>query len=129
VSPALSPPVPREGVFALCGFSVPAAMIKISEAQLARIEAAYPGIRRMVAEFESLVLPPCEHCGSRDTSAVQAGSLGRTIALASATSKFHVTANGLEEGSLHCNDCRRYFGPPGSCDLGLYRIRSPLRRP
>jgi len=104
-------------------------MIKIAEEQLTRIEAGYPGIRRMVADFESLALPPCEHCGSKDTSAVQAGMLGRMIALAAATSKIHLTANGLEEGSLHCNDCRRYFGPPGRCDLGLYRTRSPLRRP
>lgn len=50
-------------------------MIKIVEERLTRIEAEYPGIRRMVAESESLALPPCEHCGSTDTSAVQAGML------------------------------------------------------
>lgn len=86
-------------------------MIMVGKERLSRMEVSCPGILKCLEFFEALDLPPCAHCGSPNTAAVQAGVFGRTILLAGATSKFHLTANGSGEGSLWCNVCRRYFGP------------------
>lgn len=96
-------------------------MIKVSKERLDEIEADYPGFLESLATFESLDLPPCEYCGSSNTAAVQAGLVGRTFWLARATTKFCLTPSGSDEGSLWCHTCGRHFGPPGRCDLDLYR--------
>ena len=97
------------------------AMMKLSQERLSEIEADYPGFLESLSRFESLNLPPCDHCGSSNTAAVQAGLVGRTFWLARATSKFCLTPSGSTEGSLWCNACRRFFGPLGRCDLERYR--------
>lgn len=86
-------------------------MITIDDATLAPLEKGYPRLCRSLAHFESLELPPGEHCGSIGTAVVQTGAIARTIHLAAATSKFHLKANGSTEGSLRCNHCRTYFAP------------------
>lgn len=96
-------------------------MMKLPQNRLAEIEADYPGFLESLSRFESLDLPPCDHCGSPDTAAVQAGFVGRTFQLAQSTTKFHLTPNGSTEGSLWCHACRRFFGPLGRCDLERYR--------
>ncbi|MCB1205190.1 MAG: hypothetical protein KDN18_13095 [Verrucomicrobiae bacterium] len=101
-------------------------MIKLSSKRLAEIEVDYPGFLESLAYFESLELPPCKHCGSTNTAAVQAGVVGRAFRLAQATTKFCLTASGSTEGSLWCRECGKFFGPVGRCDLESYRSRGRI---
>lgn len=77
---------------------------------LDRLEQAYPGSRETLEHFESETLPACAHCGSARTASVQVGIVGRAIALAAATTKIKLIANGPKPGKFFCNDCERFFG-------------------
>lgn len=81
-------------------------MIKISEDKLKVYEQSYPGITEQIHARENAGLPACVFCGSTETAVVFRGIIGRTIHLASATSK--VKLNG---GSRHfyCNTCLQPF--------------------
>ena len=47
-----------------------------------------------------------------NTASVQVGVIGRTIYMASATSKFHRVPNSEQAlGKYFCNRCRQYFTP------------------
>jgi hypothetical protein len=76
-------------------------------AELARGD--YPGITRQVRYFEEAKFPSCAHCGSTDTASVQIGVIGRTIAIACRTRKFHLIANGPRSGKYYCHNCKQYF--------------------
>ena len=67
-------------------------MLKISESQLLKLDADYPGLRETILKFESLDLPPCSTCTSANSASVQMGIVGRSIALAGANI---VRINGL----------------------------------
>lgn len=84
-------------------------MMKVSPEWIAQIENQYPGITKHIEYFENKALPPCPKCGSVDTATVNAGIIGRTIYLASATTKFHLRASD-RPGEFYCNICKEYFG-------------------
>ena len=83
-------------------------MLKIDPSEFDRFEKVYPGIERQIKYFEKMRLPKCPKCKSANTALVQAGIIGRTIHLAAATTKFHLTPNG-GPGKYFCNDCRKFF--------------------
>ncbi len=89
-------------------------MIKISKAKLDSLEEQYPGIVEQVMSFESAELPDCSYCGSKDTAIVDIGVIGRTISIASATSKFKLILNAPKPGNYFCNDCNKYFDDIGN---------------
>ncbi len=83
-------------------------MLKIDQSELAKLEKDYPGTVRSIKYFEEMRLPKCPKCKSANTALVQAGIIGRTIALCSATTKFKLTPNG-GLGKYFCNDCGKFF--------------------
>lgn len=83
-------------------------MLKIPRENIVRKENDYPGITRQLDAIESRPLPPCFRCGSTDTAVTNVGIVGRTIALASASTKFHLRPND-KPGEFFCNTCRQYF--------------------
>ncbi len=86
-------------------------MIKITEHEIRKMEEQRPGITEQIWDFENMDLPACPVCGSADTASVQVGVIGRTIYIASATTKFHLMPNGNGKGIYFCNVCRQQFGP------------------
>ena len=84
------------------------AMLRVTEDSLERMKPLYPGIREAVAYYESLNLPRCAICASEDTAKVSAGIVGRSILVASATTKMHFRPNG-RPAEYFCNKCRQYF--------------------
>jgi hypothetical protein len=85
-------------------------VLKVNDKTIDRMEEQHPGIKEQIFRFENAELPPCSHCGSEDTADVQVGIIGRTIYIASATSKFTLIPNGPKPGSYRCNSCKKYFG-------------------
>lgn len=83
-------------------------MLKVGEDSLERMEPLYPGIRESVAYYESLYLPRCATCASEDTAKVSTGLMGRSIQVASATTKMHFRPNG-HPADYFCNTCGQYF--------------------
>ena len=86
-------------------------MLKRSIEKLMKTEVDYPGFIQSVIHFETMDLPDCPFCGSPDTASVQAGVIGRTIALAGATTRFKLVANREGRPAYYCNRCEEYFGP------------------
>ena len=84
------------------------AMLNVGEDTLETMERLYPGIRETVKYYESLYLPRCPTCASEDTAKVSAGSIGRSIHVASATTKMHLRPSG-HPADYFCNKCRQYF--------------------
>ena len=84
--------------------------MKVTDDDLCRMESNYPGIREQIVRFESAVLPLCPSCGSTDTADVQCGIIGRTISIASATTKMHLVSTRANRDAYFCNSCRGYFG-------------------
>ena len=84
-------------------------MLNFDEEKLDRLEKDYPGIKEQIYRFEDATLPACPRCGSEDTADVQVGIIGRTIAIAGATTKFHLIPNLPKPGTYFCNTCREYF--------------------
>jgi hypothetical protein len=87
-------------------------MLKVDEFWLREAEKLYPGIRRSIAYYEGLDLPPCPTCGAVDTASVSAGIVGRSIHVAAATTKMRLLPDGHSE-LYYCNACGRYFSEPG----------------
>ena len=86
-------------------------MIRKTEQEIKELESQYPGITEQIWRFEQADLPACPVCGSADTASVQVGVIGRTIYIASATTKFHLMPNGNGKGIYFCNVCRQQFRP------------------
>ena len=63
----------------------------------------------MIRQFESAILPPCPACRSENTAVVSCGAIGRSIAIAAATSKFRLLANGPAPGKYYCLTCKGFF--------------------
>jgi hypothetical protein len=84
-------------------------MLKVNNESLDWIEKQYPGIKTQIITFEQAKLPNCQNCGSSDTADVQVGIVGRSIYIASATTKFKLIANGPKPGNFYCNICEKYF--------------------
>ena len=85
--------------------------IKTSNESLREAEAMYPGFRKNLDYYEALDLPPCPTCNSTNTAKVSAGLVGRSIALAAATTKIKLVPNG-HPADFHCGDCSRFFDSP-----------------
>jgi hypothetical protein len=88
-------------------------MIKISEEQFDIYERSYPGITEQIWRHEHADLPPCTHCGSTDTAVIIGAIIGRTIYLASATTKVTLNANRNGQCAYRCNACKQQFNPLG----------------
>lgn len=86
-------------------------MIKVSQETIASVELDHPGITEQIWRFENMVMPPCPYCGSGDIASVQVGIIGRTIDIATATTKFHLIANAARTSyrPYFCLSCRKYF--------------------
>lgn len=79
------------------------------KSRLEKLERDYPGITSNICYFEDAGLPSCAHCGSGDTASVQIGIIGRTMAIAGMTKKFHLIANGPKPGKYFCRTCQKYY--------------------
>ena len=88
-------------------------MLKVTPERLEKLDADYPGLRDYVLELEAAVLPGCSLCGSDNTAQVNVGVIGRTIALAAATSRFKLVPNRPKPGAYFCHDCRSFFDGEG----------------
>ncbi len=84
-------------------------MIKVDRTTLDQLEQKYPDIGKQIFYFEQAALSTCAHCGSADTADVQCGVIGRTIHIATATTKFKLTLNRPEPGTFFCNRCDQFF--------------------
>ena len=84
-------------------------MLKIDKQALARIEQLHPGVRETILRFEEAILPVCSRCGSENTADVQCGIIGRTINIATVTTKIKLIANGPKPGKFFCNTCKEFF--------------------
>lgn len=84
-------------------------MITIAQESIESLESDYPGIKEQILRFENAILPVCSHCGSENTANVQVGIIGRTIALASATTKVKLALNRPQPGKYFCNHCQNFF--------------------
>ena len=85
-------------------------MLKVSRKSLGESEKQYPGFKDTVFHFENAKLPVCPICQSKDTAQVGCGMVGFSISVASATTKFKLTANGPKPGEFYCNACEKFFG-------------------
>jgi len=84
-------------------------MLNLNEEELRELEKRYKGIIEQIDRYESAELPACPKCQSSDMAQVGVGVIGRTINIAAATTKFHLTPNGAD-GKYFCNSCRLYSG-------------------
>ena len=84
-------------------------MLTIDEKTLNQMEAQHPGIRETIVYFEEATVPACTRCGSSDTANVGCGVVGRTIYIASATTKFRLIPNSPAPGRYSCNACGKFF--------------------
>lgn len=83
--------------------------LKVDTETLERLERQYPGIGESIRARESTPLPPCTRCGSTDTAEVGCGIVGRSVAFATATTRFTLLANGPRPGAYYCNSCGEFF--------------------
>ena len=84
-------------------------MLKISDERLSKLDSDYPGVRDFIVNLEAKTLPICPHCDCEDTAEVNVGVIGRTIAMAGATSRFKLIPNGPKPGEYFCNGCQSFF--------------------
>ncbi len=84
-------------------------MLKVDQKTLDKMESQYEGILKTIMYFENADLPVCPLCGSSDTADVQCGIIGRTIYLATATTKVTLVPSSPAPGTYFCNECRKYF--------------------
>jgi hypothetical protein len=85
-------------------------MLKVDQKTLDEMEQQHEGIVKTIMLFESAELPACSHCSSSDTADVQVGVIGRTIYLATATSKVKLVPNVSDrKGRYFCNNCEKFF--------------------
>jgi hypothetical protein len=69
-------------------------MLKVNEEWIRESERKYPGFTMTLDYYESLDLPPCRRCGAGAAAKVSTGLVGRSIALAAATTKVKLLPNG-----------------------------------
>ena len=87
-------------------------MLKVDENTLAEMERQHTGLVKTIMQFENAELPACPHCGSDNTAEVQVGIIGRTLYLASATTKAKLVPNVVNKlGKYFCNACHQFFDP------------------
>jgi hypothetical protein len=84
-------------------------MLKVTKAELDKLEGIYPGIVEQINRFENAVLPPCTSCGSYDTAQVSVGLVGRSINIVICTTRIRLMPNGPKPGEYACNTCRTFF--------------------
>lgn len=87
-------------------------MLKIPAAELAILEKDYPGILKTIESMENSASPPCPVCGSVEASTFVVGTTGRTIALASATTRCHLVPNTKADSegmTWYCASCQHAF--------------------
>jgi hypothetical protein len=85
-------------------------MLKVDQDTLAHMESQYPGIQEQIRRFDEAELPACPRCRSDSTADVQCGMIGRTINIATATTKIKLIPNGPGPGKFFCNACGEFFG-------------------
>ena len=84
-------------------------MLKQSTTQLVKLEADYPGITQSILKFDNSILPHCPSCRSENTAHVEVGCVGRSIAIAAATTKVKLIPNRATPGNHYCNSCTTFF--------------------
>jgi hypothetical protein len=82
-------------------------MLKVNAEWILETERQYPGFKKTLDYYESLPIPACPRCGSDDCARVTVGVIGRTMALAAATTKVRLVPNG--EPGFHCCACEHFF--------------------
>jgi hypothetical protein len=87
-------------------------MLKVDQNTLTEMERQHTGLVKTIMQFENAELPACPHCMSGNTAEVQVGIIGRTIYLASATTKAKLVPNVVNKlGKYFCNACHKFFDP------------------
>jgi len=87
-------------------------MLKVTPEILKEMEARYPGIQANIMYFENASIPACPVCGSNDTAIIQYGVIGRTISIATATTKCKLFPNAnksTKNKKFYCNKCNHPF--------------------
>ena len=83
-------------------------MLKITDDAIQELDRRYPAFRSTLESYESLRLPVCPQCRSEDTATVAAGIIGRSLAMATATTKLKLVPNG-HPGDYYCWSCDHFF--------------------
>jgi hypothetical protein len=86
-------------------------MLTISKAQIRAAERRYPGFKDTLDHYEAQSLPSCPLCGSAETASVSTGIIGRTMALAAATTKIKLVPNS-QPANFYCGACDKFFDAP-----------------
>ncbi len=84
-------------------------MLKVDQKVIEELEKDYEGITTQIIRFERAELPSCPNCKSSDTADVEVGIVGRTIAIATATTKIKLIPNNPVPGDYFCNACQKFF--------------------
>jgi len=84
-------------------------MLTVDKKTLSQMERQRPGIKETILRFENAELPACPSCGSENTADVQIGIMGRTIYIASASTKVKLIPNSPKPGKYFCNVCKEFF--------------------
>lgn len=71
-------------------------------------ENSYEGVASQILRFDNRVLPPCPYCNSTDTAVIMRAAIGRTITIASATTKAKIYL-GDGKGNFYCHACKQQF--------------------
>jgi hypothetical protein len=103
-------------------------MIKLDPEALERLESQHPGVTEQILRFEKATLPICGRCGSDDTAEVNVGIVGRSIAIASGTSKFTLIPDGPKPGRFWCRACSEFFDDQGLKSNDKSACRKPRSR-
>ena len=85
-------------------------MLTVTKAWIRKAEAQSPGFRETLEYYEALDLPPCPRCSSTNTAKVSSGLVGRSMALAAATTKMKLVPNRKPGEDFHCGACDQFFG-------------------
>lgn len=104
-------------------------MIKRTQEQINKTERNYPGFKKNLKAYENTPCPDCPQCKSSDTAFCSAGSVGRSMALAGATTRIRLHANGPFKGKFFCNACDQYFDNSDYCRLGQAKKNPSTNKP
>ncbi len=84
-------------------------MLLVDDDELDRMESRYPGIKESILRYEAMTLPRCPYCSSSDTAHTAVGTIGRTMNMSAATTKFKLCGSRPTWGEFYCNNCREFY--------------------
>lgn len=87
-------------------------MLKLPSASLSELEKQYLGIQAQIEAMEGTPSSSCPRCGREDAARITIGLVGRTLALAAATTRCHLLPSGTDESqgmTWFCRHCQETY--------------------